>query len=143
MNYNDVSIEKYNKEIGLVLDDIRDFISLHYISDRDDSDFWKDQKNVPLPKELEENLSQWKHRLPVSGDFRQSNYKLFDKMHYILVMHGLGLFNQDSIKQQYSMIPSSQKEYADRVLNDLHFSRENYRTIPHKDIIRLVRTLNA
>jgi len=143
LNYNDVTIEKYNTEIGLVLDDIRDFISLHYVSDRDDSDFWKDQKNVPLPKELEENLSQWKHRLPVSGDFRQSNYKLFDKMHYILVMHGLGLFNQNSIQQQYSMIPQHQKEYADRVLNDLHFSRENYRTIPHKDIIRLVRTLNA
>jgi tryptophan halogenase len=144
LNYNEVTVNKYNKEVTSILNDIRDFIALHYITDRDDSDFWKDQKNVPLPPNLEENLTQWKNRLPTTGDFDStSDYKLFDKMHYILVMHGLGLFNIEKIKEQYEMLPQSQKELAQRVVNDSEYSRSNYRTIPHKEIIRLVRLLNG
>lgn len=144
LNYNEVTVNKYNKEVTSILNDIRDFIALHYITDRDDSDFWKDQKNVPLPPNLEENLTQWKNRLPTTGDFDStSDYKLFDKMHYILVMHGLGLFNIEKIKEQYEMLPQNQKELAQRVVNDSEYSRSNYRTIPHKEIIRLVRLLNG
>ena len=144
LNYNEVTVNKYNKEVTSILNDIRDFIALHYITDRDDSDFWKDQKNVPLPPNLEENLTQWKNRLPTTGDFDStSDYKLFDKMHYILVMHGLGLFNIEKIKEQYEMLPQNQKELAQRVVNDSEYSRSNYKTIPHKEIIRLVRLLNG
>ena len=144
LNYNEVTVNKYNKEVTSILNDIRDFIALHYITDRDDSDFWKDQKSVPLPPNLEENLTQWKNRLPTTGDFDStSDYKLFDKMHYILVMHGLGLFNIEKIKEQYEMLPQNQKELAQRVVNDSEYSRSNYKTIPHKEIIRLVRLLNG
>ena len=144
LNYNDITISKYNKEIGLVLDDIRNFIALHYVSDRDDSDFWKDQKNVPLPPGLSENLTQWKMRLPTNGDFDQgTDYKLFQKMHYILVLHGLGLFDTVQIKKQYDMLPQAQKDLAQRVVEDLDYSRKNYKTIPHKEVIRLVRLLNV
>lgn len=144
LNYNEVTVNKYNKEVTSILNDIRDFIALHYITDRDDSNFWKDQKNVPLPPNLEENLTQWKNRLPTTGDFDStSDYKLFDKMHYILVMHGLGLFNIEKIKEQYEMLPQNQKELAQRVVNDSEYSRSNYKTIPHKEIIRLVRLLNG
>ena len=144
LNYSEVTINKYNKEVTSILNDIRDFIALHYITDRDDSDFWKDQKDVPLPPNLEENLTQWKNRLPTTGDFDStSDYKLFDKMHYILVMHGLGLFDTEKIKEQYEMLPQNQKDLAQRVVNDSEYSRSNYRTIPHKEIIRLVRLLNV
>lgn len=144
LNYSEVTINKYNKEVTSILNDIRDFIALHYITDRDDSNFWKDQKDVPLPPSLEENLTQWKNRLPTTGDFDStSDYKLFDKMHYILVMHGLGLFDTEKIKEQYEMLPQNQKDLAQRVVNDSEYSRSNYRTIPHKEIIRLVRLLNV
>ena len=32
----------YNKEMANMWDDIRDFIVLHYISERKDTEFWKD-----------------------------------------------------------------------------------------------------
>jgi tryptophan halogenase len=41
-NYNEISVKNFNKSIGDMLDNIRDFIRFHYISNRDDSDFWKD-----------------------------------------------------------------------------------------------------
>ena len=83
-------------------------------------------------------------RLPTNGDFDQgTDYKLFQKMHYILVLHGLGLFDTQQIKKQYEMLPQDQKRLAQQVIDDLEYSRQNYKTLPHKEVIRLVRLLNG
>ena len=38
-NYNKNSIDRYNKEIEAIMNNIRDFIVLHYITNRTDTEF--------------------------------------------------------------------------------------------------------
>lgn len=142
INYTDRSVEMYNHEVKEILEDIKDFVALHYVVDREDTPFWKDQKNVPLPERLAQNMEMWKHRLPIDSDFgSETSYKLFDKLNYLLVLHGIGHFNIDSIKQQYSLMAPSAREFADRVVDDLDRPRIGEKTLPHKLVIELIRRL--
>jgi len=84
----------------------------------------------------------WKHRLPIDLDFGSENsYKLFDKLNYLLVLHGIGHFDIQSIKEQYEVISPSAREFADQVINNLESNKHNAKFIPHKTIIELVRRL--
>ena len=143
INYTDRSIELYNQEVKEILEDIKDFVALHYVVDREDTAFWKAQKSVPLPERLEKNMEMWKHRLPIDSDFGSENsYKLFDKLNYLLVLHGIGHFDIESIKQQYQSISPSARDFADRLIHDLESSKDEARFVPHKMFIELVRKIS-
>ena len=65
VNYNQESIDRYNAEVGAIMDNIRDFIALHYITDRRDTDFWQEvATNSSILESLEKNLRMWKTRMP-------------------------------------------------------------------------------
>ena len=90
VNYNQNTINYCNKQVNSIMDNIRDFICLHYITKKNDSQFWLDLKNISLPDNLQENLELWKNRLPIEDDFQYcSKYKLFTDHNYILVLYEL------------------------------------------------------
>tara|TARA_B100000085_G_scaffold232983_1_gene220298 strand:+ start:1911 stop:3380 length:1470 start_codon:yes stop_codon:yes gene_type:complete len=100
LNYDEDTIEFVNKQVNSIMDNIRDFVFLHYLTDRNDTKFWQDIKNIEMPDTLKEKMKLWKNRLPYAEDFSsQSDYCLFWDRNYILVMYGLGLINRDSLKQ--------------------------------------------
>ena len=49
-NYDQAVIDSYNKSVDAVMENIRDFVILHYITERQDTEFWKDLKNFELPE---------------------------------------------------------------------------------------------
>ena len=55
-NYDEKTIEKYNKDINDILTNLRDFIILHYVTKKENTQFWKDIQHVQLPDSLSENL---------------------------------------------------------------------------------------
>ena len=87
----------YNRTIGDTWDDIRDFINLHYVNTRQDTDFWKmsssEQRWSPRLKEL---LETWKSRMPRVVDYSSSNYMNFYKLGNTLwyqVLLGMKILN--------------------------------------------------
>jgi hypothetical protein len=72
MNFNcEVAIEQYNKEITSVWDDIKDFIILHYITPRSDTNFWKEASSPKKwSKNLKNKLEIWKNRMPRVSDYQ-------------------------------------------------------------------------
>ena len=44
-NYNETNIESYNREVENMMINVRDFVFIHYMCKRNDTDFWKDVKN--------------------------------------------------------------------------------------------------
>lgn len=80
----------YNKVIKYAWDRTVDFIKLHYcISDRDDSAFWRDNKNqTTLSDELKERLSRFKISPPNQSDFF-SKFDLFDEKNFLYVLYGM------------------------------------------------------
>lgn len=141
-NHNDRSIELYNQEVEDILIDIRDFIALHYIVEREDTPFWKDQKSVPVPPRLAANLEMWRHRLPIDGDFgNESSYRLFGPLNYTLILEGNNLFDRESIRKQWENFPEDIHEFADRTLSTVEFDFHAAKQLPHKLVIDLIRRL--
>lgn len=139
-NYTEPVVDSYNKSCTDILENIRDFVILHYLTKKDNTQFWKDVSKIELPESLRSKLDLWKHKLPVLEDFSGlSYYTLFKDVNFILVMHGLGLFDTNSIKKEYDAIPDFIKNNVNEVLtNNANFAR-TARVISHKEYIRRIR----
>ena len=137
--YNEITIQKYNAEVDAIMENIRDFIILHYISPRRDTKFWEDVAEIELPESLKNNLSMWKHRLPVADDF--PNKSLFNEYNHALVMHGMNLFNRNSLKKQYEELHPDAKQHVEHLINEKN-NFDNIKAIPHKLMLDLLRRLS-
>lgn len=139
INYNDSIINKYNDLMTGIIDNIRDFIVLHYVTQRNDTLFWRDVNALKLPPSLQSKLDVWKHKLPTANDFiDSSDYKLFSAYHHTLVLHGLGLFDIDSIRNEYMHTTSpATKQNALGTLDQLVNMR--CQTISHTMFVELIR----
>lgn len=138
--YNDDIIKSYNKSVSDIMENIRDFICLHYLTDKSSSEFWKDLKNVPIPDTLASKLEIWRHKLPINEDFNNlSDYILFRESNFIMVMHGLNLFDRNSIKYEYESHSKSIKAQAERIISDFLYANNSLNTISHKEFLNLIR----
>lgn len=141
IGYNDAVTEKYNRSVTEILENIRDFVRLHFICKRRDTEFWRLMAETPIPESLEKNLQLWKNKLPISEDFSgQSGYCLFQELHFLMIMHGLELFDVDKIKNEYDMLNPLLKQAAGQALeyNDVELFN-NTVGISHKTMLELVR----
>lgn len=138
--YDDAGIKSYNSSVNDVMENIRDFICLHYITDKQSTEFWKDLKNIQIPDSLASKLEAWKHRLPIKEDFNKlSDYILFTDPNFILVMEGLGLFDRSSIKQEFHSLHPSIKHRTEQIITMMQQGNNRLNTIPHKQFIKLIR----
>lgn len=140
INYDSKVIENYNKSITSIMENIRDFIALHYVVKKDNSKFWKDLQNHNLPDSLKNNLEQWKYKLPIKEDFvNSSGYALFSDANFIVVMQGLGLFDNSAIKNEFDMLSPTIKDHANEILeHETNFLKET-QEISHKMMIAVIR----
>lgn len=79
-----------NKVVSYTWERIIDFVQLHYyLSDRNDSDFWRDNTcSHHLSETLKERLGMWKIQHPKKSDFF-SRFDLFDVDNYLFVLYGM------------------------------------------------------
>ena len=141
VNYNESTTKRYNEEVESIMNNIRDFICLHYVTDKSDTEFWKHITETEMPDSLANNLEMWRTRLPISDDLTDKTSKiLFNEYNYILVMYGLGLIDTKAIQKQYESIPPEAKEFVNRQMN---IKKENdmLKSIPHKVMLDLIRRL--
>lgn len=92
-------VEKGNQHWQQLQENALDFISLHYQTDRQDTEFWRQvQKIEPSPglKMLRER--KFKHRLPHRQDFTNRDC-LFREHNWLVVMAGLGLLTKQQAQK--------------------------------------------
>lgn len=139
VNYNQESIDRYNLEINSIMDNIRDFICLHYVTDRRDTPFWKSVAETPLPESLQANLRMWKDRMPLEDDFTSNTKKvLFNEYNFAIVLYALGLFDLEKIKEQFDSLPPGAKEHCDRLCYE-KFEFDKVKAIKHKLMLDLIK----
>lgn len=140
IGYTDKTAQQYNKMFDDIMENIRDFVALHYITDRNDSKFWKDVKNVEIPSSLSEKLEIWNSRLPIREDFAgKSNYILFKENHHTVVMQGLGLFDVEKIKDEYLYHSADVRNSADRAIEEHQRFESSISTVSHKELLQNYR----
>lgn len=142
INYNDATVKIYNKSYKKVMHNIRDFVALHYITKKENTQYWKDLKDMELPPFLQEYLPKWKHKLPTKEDFSDgSSYDMFAENNYILCLHGLGLFDSNSIKREYEAINNSLKGSTENLIAELKYKQSMSGYITHKQYIANIRNM--
>jgi flavin-dependent dehydrogenase len=141
-NYNEKDIEEYNKKTNHIMENIRDFVFIHYLTKKENTQFWKDIKNIEMPETLKNKMEKWKYRLPIEEDFKETSYYVFWPSNFINVMYGLDLFNKDNIKKEYL---SYSKEVRTYVENCIKQEKEEYKLprINHKKYLQLIRNENS
>jgi len=140
--FDNQSIIDYNYKVDCILNNIRDYICLHYITDRDDTDFWKDLKNVDIPESLSTNLLRWSKRLPIGEDFTETSYILFGHLNFIQVMYGLNLFDVSKMKKQYDSWGEPFKKQVEEIIKERITATNNIEYIGHKEWLTKVRSEN-
>jgi hypothetical protein len=139
-NYNDNDVEEYNSKVNSIMNNIRDFIFLHYMVDKDNSQFWKDIKKLPVPETLANNLEKWKYRLPINEDFAETNYFLFYESNYTSVLHGLNKFNLNNIKNEYESHSPWLKNYTEKLIYKQGILHNHKVTISHKEYLNAIKS---
>jgi hypothetical protein len=140
INYDQSIIDSYNNDVNNILTNIRDFVALHYATSRSDTDFWKDVQKTALPDTISEKLERWRNRLPIKEDFNSiTSYAMFTDAHHIFILNGLGLFNVDSIKNEFESQCILTKNEADAIIRNNNLHEDTIRVLPHKEIIRRIR----
>lgn len=75
-------------------------VSLHYISDRTDTEMWKAQQHAERPETLNVLLDLWKERMPETWDIPQFGFELFHSPHLWHVAQGQGVLSKDIALEQ-------------------------------------------
>tara|TARA_R110002020_G_scaffold1788_1_gene8197 strand:+ start:1799 stop:3295 length:1497 start_codon:yes stop_codon:yes gene_type:complete len=102
-------IKSNNKQYTYLMENIFNFVALHYQVKKDDSDFWKHIKNeLPLTDYLKEYLPIWKKRLPQDGDFL-GGWDMFRGANFINVLFGLDLLDLDAITKECRLHPFQER----------------------------------
>jgi hypothetical protein len=66
------TVEEYNKETARMFDDMKDFLSVHYLGKKDSSPFWKDiRDNIKLSKQTKKLLNDCKTKVPKHKDWEK------------------------------------------------------------------------
>lgn len=142
-NYDEKTIKEYNESFNSIIENIRDFIVLHYLTKRNDTDFWKNILHTEIPDSLSYNLEKWKNRLPIKEDFNKaSEYLLFSESNFIVVMAKLKLFNKTSIMKEYNFLSNDLKIYTERIIKNIIDSENSLNFLNHKEIIKKIRNDN-
>lgn len=95
----------YNAECNELLENIIDFVALHYRVKRNDTPFWQSVQNLPLTSSLEEKLEIFKHKFPSKSDF-DNRRLMFKEANWILIMHGLGILSKDVAQRDVDIQPA-------------------------------------
>jgi hypothetical protein len=142
VGYNESTINDYNKSFNDIAENIRDFVFLHYITDREDTPFWKSTQTLEVPESLHPKLEQWKTKLPIKEDFNNySDYILFTDHNFIVVMDGLNLFDRKAISKEYNALNPSVRAFADARIAQKLNEETSLKTITHKEYLRLTREM--
>jgi len=135
---SDIIEKRYNQTFNQVAENILDFVQLHYITQRNDTEFWRWCKHdMPLTDFNHETLDYFKTNFVNYNFFHRNQYELFDELDWIQVMHGLQLFNINSIKEKYksfNYLDTLSKDQCQSVINE-----SNHRFYSHDEAIKIIK----
>lgn len=126
--------DSYNKKMNIMMDNISAMISLHYISDREDTEMWREQKHMKKPEYLTELLDLWQERPPFPNDISSNNYEMFLVPHFYHVAQGQGLLSAEAAEKMiYSF---GAEELVHRTVLDIKLSQTSHAKIDHAQALK-------
>jgi tryptophan halogenase len=126
--------DRYNAAVARQVDDFRDFIRFHYVSERRDSAFWRDVA-ASHPAFVTDRLAVWSRRLPEAADFPAFPLGLphLQGQLYVPVLDGLGLLNRPAAQAAMAANPKA-RDLARATHASLmgEYAKAAARCLPHR-----------
>ena len=111
---NQSEVEEYNRQSKIEFEHIRDFIILHYyLNQRDDSQFWRDCRNMKIPDLLKHKIKLFSE----SGKIFSEHENLFTENAWLQVMVGQGIVPLDYHPLAGSVNSDQLKEMLSNLMN--------------------------
>jgi flavin-dependent dehydrogenase len=124
----------YNAAVARQVDDFRDFIRLHYVTERRDSPFWQDVA-ATHPQVVRDRLALWQTKMPGTEDFDPFPLDLphLQGQLYTPVLDGLGHLNRNAAKAAMAANPVARdKARATHASLVTEYSRAAEQCLPHR-----------
>jgi glycine/D-amino acid oxidase-like deaminating enzyme len=108
--------EAYNHFVARQVDDFRDFINLHYVSEREDTPFWRHVKADCIGAETRARLALWQTKMPEHADFTPlpggagSRFPHVEQQLHYPVLDGLGLLTQERAREHMAARPNVRRQ---------------------------------
>ena len=134
----------YNKRVGRQVDDFRTFVNTHYMTDRDDTPFWREVRANRIHPETRERLARWQRQMPRMTDFPDDLDGLphiQTQLHYP-VLEGLGLLRQDVARAEMAADPKLRqfaRETYESLVNEYRAAAGQ--ALGHAEFLRTVREM--
>lgn len=131
----------YNKKFGRQVDDFRTFVNTHYVTERDDTPFWRNVRAERIHPETRERLARWKREMPRHehfGDFLHGLPHIETQLHYP-VLDGLGLLDPAVARAEMERDPALRKfarETADSLVKEYRLA--SARALGHREFLEYV-----
>jgi tryptophan halogenase len=134
---NNLSITSYNKSFDDFMENLLLMISLHYVSDREDTPMWKAQRKAEKPELLQFLLDLWKEKTPDRNDIPYSKNHLFQIEHIWHVAQGQGV-----IDPMLAIIQLNDHNSWEKMKSEMINHKRRYlgaETIDHAEALRNLR----
>jgi tryptophan halogenase len=133
--FNDIRFKKeYNNYMSTLCDDTADFLQFHYLTKRNDTEFWKKVTQNPIKsKHLIENIKSLYNR---NGFISGGYTNVFSESSYMLVGNGIDYFNKSYFIECY------EKYQNKEIIENIH--KQNLQNIKkvNEESIDLITSLN-
>ncbi len=134
-NFDTVIADEFNRDITMEYERVRDFLILHYsATSRDDTEFWRYVKNMPVPESLQYKIELFRHQ----GHVEQYKRGMFLEPSWVAVYFGQNIFPQhchpavnklsddelrrqlNSIREQVSMLAEKMPSHEQAIKQYCH-----------------------
>jgi len=133
---------RYNSAIAGQVDDFRDFINLHYVSERRDTPFWCDVADQFIQPQTRARLAGWQNKMPSAADFANDLDGLphLEELLHYPVLDGLGLLNRNLAKKVMAADPRL-RDFARASVDHLTKQARDVasKALPHRDWLATLR----
>ncbi|MFD1254976.1 Flavin-dependent tryptophan halogenase RebH [Devosia equisanguinis] len=136
--------DDYNARVGRQVDDFRTFVNTHYVTERDDTPFWREVRANRIHPETRERLARWSREMPRNDHF--PNYlgglpHIETQLHYP-VLNGLGLLDQNLARREMEADPKLRR-FAQQTFDGLvrEYRAAANQALGHAEFLRIVQEM--
>ncbi len=130
--------QSYNDFVARQVDDFRDFINLHYVTERRDTAFWNAVAHDYVGAATKARLKLWREKMPSYSDFTPlpGHFAHTEQQLYYPVLDGLGLLLRDTA-QSYMNVHPDQKAKARAAADSLtaEYRAAAPKAMPHRQFL--------
>lgn len=129
----------YNRTFEAVAKNIIDFVQLHYLTKRNDTEFWRSCKNLKLTEFNQQTFEHFKNVLPNKSYFSHTNWTLFSELNWIQVIAGLEQFNLDKLKAIWERQNPGVQTETSEILANLQIFYRDVLTFKHREALEFIK----